>query len=311
MITATRIGDSPIIHPGLSPGIGDNINGPSLVRRPDWAPGPGRYLLYFAHHYGRHIRLAYADNIAGPWSIHEPGVLPLKETPFAQTPPDLPQPDWAIEHGMDANTPHLASPDVHILEDRQRFEMLVHGLCDDGEQRSYLAVSDDGLTWQIGGPAIDQSYIRRFEHDGAIYGIGLTGQAMRGLPDGGYELDPTPLPGRIRHVGLLKRDATLHVFYSCYGDAPERLFHVMLDVSGGWLNWSTVSQPQEILRPEMEWEGAKLAIEPSIIGATPFTHALRDPAFLEENGRVYMVYAGGGEAALGLAEITGLSVGQA
>lgn len=306
MITATRIGDTPIIYPGLSDSIGDNINGPSLVKRPGWAPGPGRYLLYFAHHYGTHIRLATADDLAGPWTIHEPGVLPLQETPFAQTPPGLPQPDWAIEHGMDANLPHLASPDVHVMNEQQRFEMLVHGLCDDGDQRTFLAVSGDGLDWRVQGPAIDQSYIRRFEHDGVPYGIGLTGQPLRGLSDEGYEPGPTPLPDRIRHVGLLKRGSIVHVFYSCYGDAPERLMHVAMDVSGGWLNWHMVSDPQDVLRPELEWEGAGLPVEPSIVGATPFTHALRDPAFYEEDGRVFMVYAGGGEAALGLAEVTGI-----
>lgn len=306
MITATRIGSAPIIHPGLSSSIGDNINGPSLVKRPGWAPGPGRYLLYFAHHYGKHIRLALADDLSGPWTIHEPGVLPLQETPFAQTPPDLPQPDWAIKYNMDANRPHLASPDVHVMDAQKRFEMLVHGLCADGEQRTYLAVSGDGMEWQVHGPAIDQSYIRRFDYNGVSYGVGLTGQSLRGLTDGCYELGPTPLPERIRHVGLFKREAIVHVFYSCYGDAPERLFHVSLDVSGGWLNWAMTSDPQEVLRPELEWEGAALPIEPSIIGETPFTHALRDPAFYEEDGRVYMVYAGGGEAALGLAEIIGI-----
>ena len=28
--------------------MGDNINGPTLIRMPDWAPGFGKYHLYFS-----------------------------------------------------------------------------------------------------------------------------------------------------------------------------------------------------------------------------------------------------------------------
>ncbi|TGP23371.1 hypothetical protein, partial [Mesorhizobium sp. M1D.F.Ca.ET.234.01.1.1] len=53
----------PIITPGMLPGDdGANINGPSLIRVPDWLPGRlGAYYLYFAHHTGTYIRLAFAD----------------------------------------------------------------------------------------------------------------------------------------------------------------------------------------------------------------------------------------------------------
>ena len=64
----------PIIHPQL-PGLegerGDNINGPSLIKVPEWVEGRlGRYYLYFAHHNGSYIRMAYADDFAGPWTVH-------------------------------------------------------------------------------------------------------------------------------------------------------------------------------------------------------------------------------------------------
>jgi hypothetical protein len=42
----------------------------------------GRYYLYFAHHKGDHIRLAYADSLSGPWKIDEPGVLNVRDTEF-------------------------------------------------------------------------------------------------------------------------------------------------------------------------------------------------------------------------------------
>ena len=39
--------------------MGDNINGPSLIRVPNWVEGRlSRYYLYFADHKGAYIRLA-------------------------------------------------------------------------------------------------------------------------------------------------------------------------------------------------------------------------------------------------------------
>src|SRR5207253_325786 len=53
----TRFTTNPIIRPGLDDRMGDNINGPSLIRVPDWIEKPlGRYYLYFAHHDGDYIR---------------------------------------------------------------------------------------------------------------------------------------------------------------------------------------------------------------------------------------------------------------
>ena len=42
---------------------GGNITGPTLIRAPSWVAKPlGKYYLYFAHHSGKYIRLAYADS---------------------------------------------------------------------------------------------------------------------------------------------------------------------------------------------------------------------------------------------------------
>ena len=66
-VTVTRLMDQPIIRPDLHPSIGQNIQGPSLIRVPKWVEDPlGKYYLYFADHKGRYIRLAYADELAGP-----------------------------------------------------------------------------------------------------------------------------------------------------------------------------------------------------------------------------------------------------
>ena len=74
--SVTRLGTAPLIAEtlfgrseiaGLEPDALANINGPSLVRMPDWAAGRrGAYHLYFAHHKGKSIRLAHADELARP-----------------------------------------------------------------------------------------------------------------------------------------------------------------------------------------------------------------------------------------------------
>ena len=64
----TRVLDGPMIGPdtptsGVGRQIGVNINGPSLIRAPEWLPDPiGSYLLYFpgpargAVDQGHHVR---------------------------------------------------------------------------------------------------------------------------------------------------------------------------------------------------------------------------------------------------------------
>ena len=58
--------------------------------------------------------MAFSNNLMGPWDIYKAGVLDLKETPLTHERPNVKQPDWAIEKGVDGLYPHIASPDVHL-----------------------------------------------------------------------------------------------------------------------------------------------------------------------------------------------------
>lgn len=79
-VAAQRLLDRPLIDGTLDPSISDNVQGPSLIRVPDWVEGRlGRYYLYFASHKGDSIRLAYADSLVGPWKIHPGGALALEK----------------------------------------------------------------------------------------------------------------------------------------------------------------------------------------------------------------------------------------
>jgi hypothetical protein len=136
-----RVGDGPIISDDTDPSIGENIQGPSLVRAPDWLDEPfGRYLLYFADHKGSYIRLAFADRVEGPWGIHRSGSLHLVDSCFPTEPPPADDEQleqlaelytqffgesaWSHDLLVDAVTPHIASPDVH---ERRRLEMYLDG----------------------------------------------------------------------------------------------------------------------------------------------------------------------------------------
>ena len=160
-LTVRRFETNPIITPDLSPSIGTNIQGPTLIRVPDWIPNPlGNYYLYFADHKGSYIRLAYADALAGPWTVHEPGVLHLEQSHFDTEPATVPENvqeqirrgGWERElvEGRpgrleSATKPHLASPDVHVREDRREIVMYFHGLVEFSTQRNRVATSRDGI----------------------------------------------------------------------------------------------------------------------------------------------------------------------
>ena len=52
-VTAVRLKQNPLITVETSPSLGDNVNGPSIIRVPSWIPHPlGRYYAYFGHHKG-------------------------------------------------------------------------------------------------------------------------------------------------------------------------------------------------------------------------------------------------------------------
>ncbi len=73
-----RFDSNPIITLSSGNDLQGNVNGPSLIKAPAWLENPlGKYYLYFAHHQGSYIRLAYADNLEGPWRVHGPGTLQM------------------------------------------------------------------------------------------------------------------------------------------------------------------------------------------------------------------------------------------
>ncbi len=285
--------------------IGDNINGPSLIKTPSWIPTClGRYYLYFANHFGRNIRMAFSNELTGPWQIYTGGVIDLKETPFTHERPNIEQPLWAKEQGVDGLYPHIASPDVQINGAEKCLEMFFHGLDHDGEQRSLRAISNDGLTWQVQPSRISQTYLRAFSHKHKKYAIGWGGQILRQKSSETYEMGPWAFGDQgHRHAGVLVKGDKLHVVWTRIGDAPEQILYSNIDMSRPWRYWYA-SDGKTILKPKFHWEGAHLPISTSTVGGLKQQeHALRDPFLFEDNEKVYMIYIGGGESSIGLARL--------
>ena len=311
-IEVQRVVDRPIIHAGLDPSIGANIQGPSLIRTPDWLPNRlGRYYLYFADHKGSYIRLAYADHLEGPWSVHAPGSLHLPESNFLTERPPVPAgrspvpPREGVPSPADsAVIPHIASPDVHVRNDRREIVMYFHGLEGPSYQRSRVAVSPDGIRFTASREIIGRSYIRAFRHDGWWYMMAMPGIFYRSR-DGVADLEegPTLFEPDMRHAAVHLRGSTLFVFWSRAGDVPEHILASTVDVSGDWRGWRN-SAERSLLKPERPWEGAGLPLEPSVRDAVNVrVNQLRDPAIYVEDDRTYLLYSVAGEAGIGLARL--------
>lgn len=289
-VTARRSPANPLITFDSSPSLGRNINGPSVIRVPDWVTSPlGKYYMYFAHHSGSHIRLAYADSLEGPWRIHEPGVLPLAEAkPFVL---------------------HIASPDVHVHEDQKEIRMYFHGPVEDRPgQWTGVALSTDGLGFKVNGEILGKFYFRVFPWRNAYYAIAKNGNTGWGeLYRSADGLSPFESRGNflrgMRHGAVLQRDGKLLVFYSRVGDAPERILLATVDLERDWVCWQD-SEPIEVIRPEMDYEGIAHPVQPSTHGSAIEVRQLRDPGIFEEDGRLYLFYSIAGEMGIAMAELT-------
>jgi hypothetical protein len=286
----TRLPDNPVVHSEMDQRMGHNINGPSLIRVPEWIEHPlGRYYLYFAHHKGTYIRLAYADAIAGPWTVHEPGALELRDSHF---------PTEAKPY------PHIASPDVHVLEEAGEIRMYYHGLLDDRTQQTRVALSRDGLDFRAREELIGNPYFRAFRHGGWHYGMAMPGIFYRskdGLTN--FERGPRLFEPNMRHAALLLRGDELQVFWTRVGDTPEHILVSHIDLRPEWTLWAP-SEPDDVLFPEARWEGAEEPLLASRRGAVMEpVNQLRDPCIFEEGGNVWLLYSVAGENGIAIAEL--------
>jgi hypothetical protein len=321
---------------------GVNIDGPSMIRVPDWiapqdrADPNAQYYLYFASHTGGYIRMAWAEYVEGPWhlyrvgsgiSVGTRGVLDLGST-------------GRIDIGNNLNVrDHVASPDIHVDDTNHRIIMYFHGNLYLGStskgQQTVVATSSTGLDFNghVEPVMLGESYFSVFGYNGGLYAISNGGNIYKALdannpwlPPTGFnfgnrlwllrsddpfqtDLDNDGFPTevlRVRHVGLFMRGDVLDVFYSRRGDSPERIQLSTMDLSvGDYTSWDPAYPPEEILQAEPGWEGGEIPPAPSETASAPENvNQLRDPYIFEDtDGKLYLMYTGRGENALGLAGV--------
>lgn len=306
-IAVIRLHANPVITPGMIEGEGGmNINGPSLIRVPDWLASPlGKYYLYFAHHKGRYIRLAYADELTGPWKVYEKGTLSVEDCPFL------------VMDGDVLRDKHVASPDVHVDAKNQRIVMYFHcpvarSVSGDDKgypQASFVASSMNGIDFIPREEILGNAYFRVFKWNDYHYALSKPGTFFKSK-DGlaSFEQGPNPfakirMPGKMRHGAVLMKDNKLYVFFSRIGDNPERILVSRISLSDDWNDWKP-TPPITLLKPELPYEGIDLKNEKSRVGASwKRSRQLRDPAIFEEEGEIYLLYTVAGESGIAIAEI--------
>ncbi|TSC69223.1 MAG: Uncharacterized protein G01um101456_290 [Parcubacteria group bacterium Gr01-1014_56] len=288
LCSVTRSPSNPLVTPAMA-GV-NNLNGPSVIRVPTWLPNPlGQYYMYFADHRGDFIKLSYANNLHGPWSVYAPGTLQLPQATGFNT--------------------EIASPDVHVLDATRQIRLYFSGPYNATplQQETGVAHSSDGINFVANGKMMGNFYFRVWQWNGKHYATARGKDPAENLI---YEgTDPTDLFTKIKDLGYRRHEAvllkgdTLLVFYSRVGDAPERILLSTMKLTGAPSTW-TLSQPIEVLRPTTAYEGAAQPVKYSEAGGAVGANQLRDPYVFEENGKTYLFYSIAGESGIAMAEIT-------
>lgn len=346
-----RTSDTAIINQEMFAALGvedegENINGPTVIRVPDWisldhrADSTANYYLYFAHHDGEYIRMAWAAEIEGPWHLYhiggdvqrgERGVL------------DNGGKDINLDHGLSIKFNHLASPDAFVDDQNKRIILYFHSgpstYVDDEKvsisQVTWVATSPYGLDFydNIHSVFLGPSYFRVFDYDHNKYALTNDGTPYKAPsittpwtapsaydyskklwdkhPKNPFQLDinNTGLTSndlRVRHTAVRVVGDELHVFYSRRGDAPERIQYSTIDLSvGDWEDWDATFPAVELMQAQEGWEGGQYKIEASETASAPENvNQLRDPyVFQDENDSLYLFYTGCGEDAIGVAHL--------
>ena len=240
-IEVQRFEDGLIIPPLLTEEIGTNVQGPSLIKAPHWIKDPlGKYYLYFADHKGDRIKLAYSNNLQGPWKIKSGGTLLLENSFFLTEMPSIPE-DFDVEalepreaHPDllqyipkkidDLTIPHIASPDVHIDHENRRLIMYFHGLDEFGLQKTRVATSNNGLDFKVRKKIVGWPYFRKFTYKEKDYAISMPGVIYKNTGDiEDYTAVNQILEEKVRHSAVLVYKDQLLIFFTRKGDKPERI----------------------------------------------------------------------------------------
>lgn len=214
LVSTSRLNKSqPIINQSMFEAVGsnsdgDNINGPSVIRVPDWIDANDRpdasaqYYMYFAHHGGSYIRMAWAADLEGPWTLFNTGSAGDATVNGMATPGNgvldldlndggISIPNSSTSGAFARASDHMASPDVRIDNVNERIAMYFHATSSTGGQKTFVATSADGLNFnlpaddgQAGHGPVDvipgHFYFRTFEIAGRAFAYSNRAELYRG-----------------------------------------------------------------------------------------------------------------------------------
>lgn len=320
---------------------GRNINGPCLVKLPSWlkkserVSPKARYYLYFAHHKGRYLRLAWAEKVTGPYHL-------VQDSPLYGTKENavfhLDSETWPI--GKTSIRGHVASPIVIVDDEHKEFKLYFHAptrLNSTGKnigQKTFFATSENGLDFKenVAECYLGDFYFSPFEKDGRWYAFANHGYFYQAPATGeaccteakdlekalwkerrdffdetiaSYcrENEIEPLLS-VRHLAQIEKDGRLHILFSCREDDPERIYHVSCDLKKGNFDTWKPGKMELVMKAEEEWEGSLLQSGKSRGGsAKKALNEVRDPFIYQEKDELYLLYCAGGEKGIGIARL--------
>lgn len=263
-----------------------NINGPSVIRSRPWMRINHTYIMYYAGHRGKQLRISVSEKVTGPWKVLSDVLL----------------------SGFMLQYSHVASPDA-IVDDVSRTIRLYFHAAIGKKQRSYVGTSSDGVAFTLHtSRALAPFYLRIFQLDGVYFGLAknnnngtLILRSESGLDS--FVPGPLILP-KSRHTSVLALDERIFIFYSVVGESPERIYYTeIINKEDIWTSWKEgIGVP--VLEPELPFEGAQIPMSPSTFGpSSGFLRQVQDPYVLVDAAKLYLFYSAGGEHAIGITQL--------
>ena len=169
---------------------GNNINGACMIRIPDFisrdrrANRSANYYLYFGHHQGDYIRMAWSVNAAGPFTLYRAGAGVGTRGVMDNNNTNI-----SLSNNIQIRRNHIASPDVHVDEANRQIIMYFHSGSpyrfngrDTSEQVTWVNTSSDGLNFRRRDTRpvqLGPSYFRVFEDNRTLYAFHNNGGPVR------------------------------------------------------------------------------------------------------------------------------------
>lgn len=282
--------------------IGDNINGPAVVRLfGNHKKTFGyKFLLLFAHHQGEYIRIAGSNSLLSKWRFVPSKILNTKS--------------YAEFHD------HVASPDAHYLKNSDTLLVFFHSReIGNRKQITFLARFNGGLNNR---PLILKTnlpfYARVFFVRKQAYALTKGGNLFDTLDKELCEWRPLVNiftgqdseedtyqnhPGSIRHLSVLNYKGMYLVFYSIIGEKPEKIWVSELKIDTTKGKFMALGKVL-VLSPEKEYEGCGLKLQNSESGPSLVPeNSVRDPYVIKFRSRYLLFYSIKGEFGIAFTEL--------